>query len=110
MTDPIDLNKEKYAIAGCGAGVDTISVLADGTVMPCRHMDITIGKYPDKSLKEIYRENTICRDIRAYEKYDNCSKCELSMICRGCLAMRYAMCGSIYTKEPYCWKEGYSIE
>lgn len=104
LTDPIDTRKKQHYISGCGAGTETLSVLADGTIFPCRKMELSAGKYPEKSFKEILLHNEVTKKLMKYNNYKGCSNCEVNTVCRGCPAMKYALTGNIYEKEPCCWR------
>ncbi len=104
LADPVDTRKKQHYLAGCGAGTETVSVLADGTIFPCRRLEISAGKYPEKRFKEIFIHNGVTKMFRQYEKYKECATCDANVICRGCPAMKYAITGDFYEVEPYCWR------
>lgn len=103
LVDPMN-TKQNEIICGCNAGTGTISVLADGSVMPCRKLDYIGGKYPERSLKDIIINNDITKLFRQYKQYKGCSNCDAFNICRGCPAMKYAVTGDFFGQEPYCWR------
>ena len=104
LIDPIKNRKDRNFLVGCNCGTGTFSVLADGTFKPCIKLDKTAGKYPDKSLKDLFINNDITKDFRQHEKFKGCNMCEANTICRGCPAMKYAVTGDFYGYEPYCWR------
>lgn len=104
LADPM-LGNPKQIISGCMAGIGTFSVLADGTILPCRKTELIAGKYPEERLKDILMKNEVTRMFCEYNQYEGCSECELIGVCRGCGAMKYTVKGDLYAKEPYCWRE-----
>ena len=99
------LSENGNCAAGCNAGTGTVSVLADGTIYPCRRMAIPAGKYPEKSFEEIFVHNGLTEALRRYNEYAGCTDCPLFLHCRGCPAMKYAVTGNLYDNEPYCWRK-----
>lgn len=104
LASPIDTRRKKQFLTGCHCGTGTISVLADGTVFPCRKLELSAGKYPQKSLKDIFINNDVTKMFRKYQEYKGCSTCSNNVICRGCPAMKYAVTKDFYDYEPYCWR------
>ena len=102
LSDPLDDIKSNYV--RCEAGTHTISFLADGTMFPCRKLEISGGKYPEHTLHDLYFNNDTTKMIQN-DKFDTyCNQCEAFVFCRGCPAMKYSVTGSVHGKEPYCWK------
>ncbi len=103
LTDPIDMNFKKIC-NGCSAGVNTLTVLADGTVYSCRRLDIAAGKFPEEGFLEIYFNSELYKNLKKVEDLEGCKDCELLWYCRGCPAIKYAVNGSISSKDSNCWK------
>lgn len=99
--------KDKQGILnGCLAcDCSSITILADGTVMPCRRLDIELGKYPKKSFEELLDNNEFYTALCDKDNYVKCRTCDLFPFCRGCLAVKYSMNGSIFAEDKYCWRE-----
>ena len=95
---------EKLVREGCGMGIRHITILSDGTVVPCRRMPIKIGKVPEENFYDIFLNSKELNKIRQIEKMEKCGKCELLMYCRGCPAIAYAMKGNYFAADPQCWK------
>ena len=104
LTDPLPDVQNKKCISGCMCGTATTSVLADGTMFPCRRMEKSAGKFPEKSFRELFIHNEVTKQFRQYEKYDGCCNCELFKFCRGCPAIKYATTGDFYHEDPNCWR------
>lgn len=104
LVDPIKNPAKERFRSGCFAGTQTVSILADGQILPCRKLELVAGKYPDNSLKDIFLYNEVTKMLRQYDKYENCVNCSANIVCKGCPAMKYAVTGNCYAKEPYCWR------
>lgn len=104
LTDPLDTTSINSVISGCACGTGTFSVLADGTMLPCRKFEESGGKFPDKSLKDLFIYNNVTAQFLQRDNYKGCSSCEARAFCRGCPAMKYAVTGDFFAYEPYCWR------
>jgi radical SAM protein with 4Fe4S-binding SPASM domain len=91
--------------SGCGIGINSLAILADGTVYPCRRLPIKIGKVPEQKIKDIFLHSKILNELRNVEKFKKCSKCDLLQVCRGCPAIAYAVHGDYFAPDPQCWKK-----
>jgi radical SAM protein with 4Fe4S-binding SPASM domain len=96
----------------CNAGHGLITVLPDGTVLPCRRLPISAGNIFETSLCRIYRESKIFRMLRDPTRVcAGCEACEFEGSCRGglrCLA--YADTGDPFRADPGCWRAVSRIE
>lgn len=92
-------------ISGCPAGWSSITILPDGTVLPCRRMPIPIGKMPEQSFEEIFLDSELLRKLRRREYFDGCGQCEFSDWCRGCPAVVYGLTGDPFADNPLCFKD-----
>jgi radical SAM protein with 4Fe4S-binding SPASM domain len=76
---------------GCAAGVSGLTILADGTIVPCRRLEIPIGNVRTDSLREIWAESAVLAGLRDKNRYrEKCGSCERWAACRGCRAIAYA--------------------
>lgn len=103
LTDPFI--ESDSICTGCVAGSCSVSILSDGEIYACRRLELPIGKYPEQKFQDIVIKNPITKKIRDISNYSECNKCDLRSYCRGCLAIRYAFNGDIFSKDPYCWRE-----
>jgi radical SAM protein with 4Fe4S-binding SPASM domain len=79
------------ATGGCAAGVSGLTLLPDGTVMPCRRMAVTVGNVREDSLREIWADSPILEQLRNRKSYrGKCGSCNRWATCRGCRAIAYA--------------------
>ncbi len=81
----------EFPLGGCSAGVFGITIAADGGIMPCRRMDMTIGNIRDVSFRELWAESPVLWALRTRESYhDGCDACAYWAVCRGCRAVALA--------------------
>ena len=104
LLDPIPPSRRKPFSSGCACGTGTASFLADGTYLPCRKIELSGGKYPEQSLRELLVGNALTKKIRERKGLQGCGSCEINHICRGCPAMKYAVTGSFKGVDACCWK------
>lgn len=79
------------ATAGCAAGLSGLTVLADGTITPCRRLPIPLGNVLTDSLREIWSTSEVLEDLRDRSSYTGaCRSCSRWTVCRGCRAIAYA--------------------
>lgn len=90
--------------AGCSVGINSVSILPNGAVYPCRRLPIEIGKFPQQTLEEVFLGEAMDA-LRYEEKIERCGECDLLYVCRGCRAMAYAVKGSYFSPDPLCWKK-----
>ena len=89
------------SIGGCAAGVSGMTILADGTITPCRRLNIPIGNVLEDSLREVWSVSPVLEALRDRERYEGrCSRCKRWANCRGCRAIAYAY-SKAYGKENY---------
>lgn len=90
---------------GCGTLFKVFSVLADGTIYSCRRLPITIGKFPEENIWDVFLNSPLLQKMRQLENYEKCRDCELGPYCRGCPAVRYGFMGDPLKPDPHCWKQ-----
>lgn len=94
-------------LGGCSAGVNGITVLPDGTVMPCRRMNVPIGNLVESSFRKIWVDSPVLDDLRNRNSYSGrCRQCKYWSSCRGCRAIAGAISGdekNYLADDPHCW-------
>lgn len=79
------------ATGGCAAGISGLTILPDGTVVPCRRLPLPLGNIRQDSLREIWANSAILEQLRDRDKYEGkCGSCRTWANCRGCRAIAYA--------------------
>ena len=104
-----DADAGNIACGGCAAGVSGLTILSDGTIMPCRRLPIPIGNIRTDSLREAWACSDVLNSLRAREKYKGkCGTCNRWAHCRGCRAIAYAYSQSkgkndFLAEDPQCF-------
>jgi AdoMet-dependent heme synthase len=79
-----------FPSGGCAAGVSGLTILPDGTVVPCRRLPVPIGNVRTDSLREIWSTSAVLTSLRDRSRYDGkCGTCNKWSACRGCRAIAY---------------------
>lgn len=94
---------EAKHIYRCTAGELLLTVLADGTVLPCRRLPLPVGNVRESDLLTIYRDSPIMRQLRNSDIPQGCRECAYAEQCHGgakCLA--YAKTGRFDGRDPDC--------
>lgn len=97
------------ALGGCAAGISGITIMPDGTVVPCRRLPVPIGNIRKDSLREIWSMSTVLNDLRDKTKYKGkCGTCNKWANCRGCRAIAYSYSASkgkadFLSTDPQCF-------
>ena len=75
---------------GCSAGVSGLTILPDGTILPCRRLNIPLGNILKDDLRTVWATSPVLSALRTKEKYKGkCRACEHWAQCRGCRAIAY---------------------
>ena len=96
-------------LGGCAAGVSGLTILPDGTLVPCRRLHIPIGNIRKDSLREVWTTSEILEALRDRSRYKGkCGKCKRWANCRGCRAIAYAFSRAngkddFLTEDPQCF-------
>ncbi|MDW7771781.1 MAG: radical SAM protein [Desulfobulbaceae bacterium] len=97
------------AVGGCAAGVSGLTILPDGTIVPCRRMPVPLGNIREDSLREIWVNSEILAQLRDRDSYQGkCGSCRRWAHCRGCRAIAYAAAGiggaaDFLADDPQCF-------
>ncbi|MHB8809804.1 MAG: radical SAM protein [Desulfobulbaceae bacterium] len=79
------------ATGGCAAAISGLTILPDGTVVPCRRLPIPLGNVRQDSLREIWANSPVLEQLRDRDRYaGNCGTCPRWAHCRGCRAIAYS--------------------
>jgi AdoMet-dependent heme synthase len=96
---------------GCAAGVSGLTLMADGTVTPCRRLPVPLGNVRRDSLREIWSGSPVLEMLRDKNSYQGkCGRCRRWAACRGCRAMAYALSRAeglpqLGGEDPQCFLE-----
>ncbi|UCH45096.1 MAG: radical SAM protein [Nitrospiraceae bacterium] len=104
-----DMDFGNIPLGGCAAGVSGLTILPDGTVVPCRRLPIPLGNVREDSLREIWAMSPVLNELRDKDKYQGkCGSCQNWANCRGCRAIAYAYAessgkGDYLATDPQCF-------
>ncbi len=89
----------------CSVGMESLTILSDGTVLPCRRLPIPIGNLRNDSIFKIWYTSELLWKIRNKNNLEGkCNGCDLIPRCSGCRAIAYAVSGDYLAEDPQCWK------
>ena len=103
------LDEGTVPLGGCAAGISGLTLLPDGTVLPCRRLPVPIGNVKKDSLREIWAISDVLNALRDKSRYKGkCGKCGKWANCRGCRAIAYAysrLTGmpDFLSEDPQCY-------
>jgi len=96
---------EKNIGGFCPAGFSSLAVLHDGTVLPCRRLEIPIGNILDDGLFKIWYTSEVLWKLRNKNLLGGkCRTCEMLGNCGGCRAIAHALINDFNAQDPQCWK------
>lgn len=89
----------------CPAGFSSLAILEEGTILPCRRMEIPIGNVLlDGGLfKAWYTSDVLWRLRKRTELGGKCGSCNYVSSCGGCRAVAYSVLGDYMQGDPQCW-------
>jgi radical SAM protein with 4Fe4S-binding SPASM domain len=96
-------------LGGCAAGLSGLTILSDGSVMPCRRLPVPIGNIREDSLRELWVSSPVLERLRDKSQYQGkCGSCHRWAACRGCRAIAYAYSsiqgeGNYLAEDPQCF-------
>lgn len=88
----------------CSAGTDLLTLLADGTLLPCRRLPLPIGSCLEEDMTSLYEKSPLIKELREMKIPEECSRCPKAEKCRGgakCLS--YAIKGTYDIKDINCY-------
>ncbi len=106
-TGKFDFPYKTGHLTGCNIMWQKLSVLHDGTYVPCHQLPhISLGKIGKDSLKDIWLHNSELNELRereniSLESIPHCKGCEYQKYCTGgCPGVAYAITGEVNTINP----------
>lgn len=89
----------------CSVGNNALTIMPDGTILPCRRLPIILGNILVDNLFKIWYDSPLLWEIRNPSNLKGkCKSCGYIPICRGCRAAAYAKTGDYLEEDPQCWK------
>ena len=88
----------------CAAGDTLLTLLADGTLLPCRRLPIPIGNCLETDMRTLCQESPLLRDLQAHTIPQECMQCAKALLCRGgAKCLTYAVTGDWHKKDINCY-------
>lgn len=88
---------------GCTAGDTLLTVMENGDLVPCRRMPIVIGNLLTENMYDLYKNNTILKNLRKQKIPSECNGCEHEEMCHGGLkCLTYALYKDLEHKDIGC--------
>lgn len=88
----------------CSAGINLLTILADGTLLPCRRLPLELGNLTTQNISEIVNTSTIIQELKNEPISDECQNCNMKNKCNsGAKCLTYAITGSWHGKDVNCW-------
>jgi AdoMet-dependent heme synthase len=107
--DSVPPENNAVPFGGCAAGVSGITILSDGTLLPCRRLNIPLGNILKDGLRTVWAASPVLTALRNKKKYKGkCGSCIHWAKCRGCRAIAYQYSsakgrGSYLSDDPQCF-------
>jgi radical SAM protein with 4Fe4S-binding SPASM domain len=89
--------------SGCSGGKNFLTILPDGTIIPCTHLRWKIGKVK-AGIKNIWENSLELKFLRNKKNWikEPCKSCEILMYCGGCRALALNESGSFNGIDREC--------
>ncbi|MEE9231316.1 MAG: TIGR04053 family radical SAM/SPASM domain-containing protein [Acidobacteriota bacterium] len=88
---------------GVNAGKGFLFISHTGEVYPSGFLPVSAGNIRGRSLRHIYRETELFRQLRKPELLkDACGRCEFKSICGGSRSRAFALTGDYLASDPWC--------
>ena len=89
---------------GCQAGRGQGCITANGSVLPCVLLPISVGNIRDAPFASIWNTSPIIRSLQDRDNLEGkCSSCAVRSRCGGCRAVAFAKTGRLFAQDPRCW-------
>lgn len=87
---------------GCAAGRDLLAIDPDGSVTPCRPLNLALGNVKEISLADLWEKSPSLMRLRRGRYAGRCGSCSASVLCGGCRARALAVLGDFMGEDPLC--------
>ena len=87
-------------------GDGIIFVGFDGSICPGGLLPLNLGNVREESVRDVYRENWLLRQVRQRGLTGRCGTCEFNHVCGGSRARAYARHGDALSSDPACLSVG----
>lgn len=87
----------------CSAGKSLLTILADGTLLPCRRLPLPLGNLTKDPIDSIVNNSELIRQLKEDEVASECKKCTYLNHCKGgAKCLTYAVTGQLIGRDINC--------
>lgn len=87
----------------CPVGFQTITILENGDIMPCRRLPIVLGNIKKDNFYKIWYTHPVLENLRDPQNIKKCNNCQYNADCGGARCISYAVTGDYLASDPQCW-------
>lgn len=91
VVNKVILEQELVRLKSCDCGVakSTITIIADGNILPCGNIRISVGNILKTPIKDIWKLAPFLQELRNRSELDRpiCESCDMKTLCSRCIAM-----------------------
>lgn len=98
----IDLKNNRLKGALCNLGDESMALMPDGDIYPCRRLPITIGNILNEDFGGIIIKLKKFKDKIQENLKGKCKNCKIEN-CIGCRAISYALNNDLFSQDPQCF-------
>ena len=96
--------RTECSVYTCHAGIDMLTVTADGAVMPCRRLPFSIGNIKDGEIADIIASSRLIEELHNSGIPGECLGCVHAEKCRGgAKCVTYSRTGELFGKDVDCY-------
>jgi radical SAM protein with 4Fe4S-binding SPASM domain len=101
----VDLkNRREVHGALCNLGDESMALMPNGDVYPCRRLPVKIGNVLKDDFRDILLRLQLLRESLDKDVKGKCGGCGIEN-CNGCRAIAYSLTGDMYAEDPQCFKD-----
>ena len=95
--------KNSHEFYVCSAGKSLLTILEDGTLLPCRRLPLEIGNLLNDNIINLYENSEIIKELKDDIIAKGCEKCKHNKHCNGgAKCLTYAVKKEMYLKDINC--------
>lgn len=88
--------------ATCNVADQSLCIMPDAQVYPCRRLNLSIGNLLETPLKNIWENSALLKEVRKRNCLKGkCGACDMD--CFGCRALAYSLTGDYLAEDSQCW-------
>jgi len=93
-----DAMNQSWDMPMCKAGLSFVHIDADGSVLPCVALPVSVGNIREQPLREIWENAELFKTFRqtTMKDLDTCSSCDLYVLCYRCPGLALLEDGDMY--------------